>query len=112
MICLVARSFMVSAMVRHFLTSLPPVIWIIREHARHRGGNLLRSRELWERAFGSVIGKYEGCPTIGAQVVPSRRKQIEPTDWRFTMEQVGGNSEKFIDNLDGCLGNYARSLRN
>jgi hypothetical protein len=43
----------------------------------------------WERAFGSVIDVHEGHQAFGAHAMPSRRKRIEPTDWRFSMEQIG-----------------------
>jgi hypothetical protein len=42
-----------------------------------------------ERAFGSIIGDMRWYQAVGADVMQRRRKKYEPTDWRFTMEQIG-----------------------
>jgi hypothetical protein len=42
----------------------------------------------------------------------SGRQKHEPTDWRFAMEQTGGNLVEFINILNGCLDDYAQSSRN
>jgi hypothetical protein len=66
------------------------MIGIIGESTRGIGGWLLPwAGKPSERAFGSVIGVHEGHQAFGAHAMPSRRKRIEPTDWRFSMEQIG-----------------------
>jgi hypothetical protein len=49
----------------------------------------LRAEKPGERAFGSVIGDMRGTKASGARAMQHRRKTIEPTDWRFTVEQIG-----------------------
>jgi len=53
-----------SGKIAHFLSSLPPMIWVISQRARHRWGwvsshdcNGSQAGKPWERAFGSVIGE-------------------------------------------------------
>ena len=46
-----------------------------------------------EQALGSVIADMRGT-MVGARCMRSSRKKYEPTDWRFTMEQIGRELQK------------------